>query len=388
MKNFIRIISVITLIFILTASLVSCKDEKYEAYDRTGQPYDYYLPDYVEVCDYIGIEIPDVVYAPTEDDIHNKKMQLAGYYCDSFMDPDRPCKEYDYVDIITTCKFTDTGEKYSLFTFDLRDTGCGQTFLLGSNYFGFPALDDAIVGMSKGETKTVTLNLPDPFYKDYMNSGREVEMEIYVNYIEEVDYSPISDGFYYQYYGHYGEGLDAYVVEELSKEKNEWIDGYEIALTWNYVFENSELKKLPEKEYQDIYDSMLNNVRNAAQKKNMTLAEYVEEIYGYKTLEEYYDYLEMQAENVCFEEMILYYIIRYENLSYTDEFYQKAVLSMAEEFSLTDFAQAEDFLVYYMGEDGLQEDILMQYTQNWISEKAVVREDVHQFFSEELNKDR
>ena len=30
----------------------------------------------------------------------------------------------------------------------------------------FPELDAAVLGMSQGETKTVTLTLPDPFYKD------------------------------------------------------------------------------------------------------------------------------------------------------------------------------------------------------------------------------
>lgn len=386
MKAFVKIVSLSLAALTLCGMLVSCKDEKYEAYDRTGQPYDYYLPDYVKVCNYKGIEVPDIVYAPSEDDINNRIKQLAGYYCDRTQDPDRPCRYYDYVDIITTCKFTDTGETYNLFNFTKNSNGNGQTFLLGTNNFGFPALDEAVAGMKQGEKKTVTLKLPDPYYKDYLNSGREVEMEIYLNYIDEVDFSGVNDQFYYDHYGYFGETMRNAIIEDLTKEKNEDIEGYKIALTWNYICENSKLKKVPEKEYQEKYDSMLNGARSAAENKEITLLEYVKESYGFESLDEYYDYLKEYCENSCYEEMILYYIIRYENLDYSDEYYEASILEMAEPYDLKDFEEAEDFLLYYMGAENLHFSLLMQYTQDWIADNATVRSDVNQFFSDKLNK--
>lgn len=386
MKNTIRSIALLLSIILLCSMLVSCKDEQYEAYDRTGEPYDYYLPDYVKVCKYTGIEVPNIEYAPSEADINNRIKQLAGYYCERTEDPDRPCQAYDYVDIITKCKFTDTGNTYGLFTFKKNDLDQGRTFMLGTNNFGFPALDDAIIGMKQGETKTVTLKLPDPFFNDYLNSGREVEIEIYLNYIDEVDFSGVDDQFYYDHYGYYGETMRNSIIEELKKHNNEAIADYKVALTWNYICDNSELKKLPEKEYQDTYDSLLNSARAAAEKKELTLLEYVKETYGYKKLDDFYAYLEKRAENICYEDMIAYYILRYENLSYTEEFYESAVLAMAEAYDITDFTEAEDFLTHYMGAENLHESVLMQYTQNWIAEKAKVRTDVDQFFSGELNK--
>ena len=385
MKTIVRLTALVLCVCTLCAVLTACKDEKYEAYDRTGEPYDYYLPDYVKVCDYKGIEIPNIVYVPSEEDVQNRLKQLAGYYSERTEDPDRPCRKYDYVDIITTCKFTDTGETYHLFNFEKNDNGIGQTFLLGTNHFRFPALEDAIVGMSQGETKKVTLKVPDPFYKDYMNSGREVEFEIYLNYIDEVDFSGIDDQFYHDHYGYAGESMNNYIVEELRKEFNGYIEGYEIALTWNYICENSSLKKRPEKEYKATYDSYLNSDRAAAESKELTLAEYVKDAYGYEKLDDYYAFLEKKAENKCFEDMLLYYIIRYENLDYDEEFYNMSVLSMTEAFDISDVASAEDFLRYYMGDEALHESVLMQYTQDWIAKQAVVRDDVDQFFSDKLN---
>ncbi len=385
MKNATKLLSLILFVCMFAGMLVSCKDEKYEAYDRTGEPYDYYLPDYVDVCEYTGIEIPEVSYAPSKTDIENRKKQLAGYYCDRTQDPDRPCQLYDYVDIVTTCKFTDTGEIYQLLNFELSEEGVGQTFLLGTNNFWIPAIDDAVVGMRQGETKTVTFNIPDPYFKDFLNSGREVEMEIYLNYIDEVDYTGVDDQFYYDHYGYYGETLENSIIEDLRKKNNESIIGYKVAIAWNYICDNSKLKKVPEKEYQEIYDSQLNSARSAAESKELTLLEYVNE-QGYKTLEDYYDYLKDYAENTCYEEMILYYIIRCENLKYDDAFYESTVLSMTEKYEITNFTDAEDFLIYYMGAENLNESVLMQYTQNWIVEKGVIRKDINQFFSDELNK--
>ena len=366
--------------------LVSCsKDEKYEAYDRTGEPYDYYLPDYVKLCDYKGVEVPEVNYVPSREDLDNRLKQLAAYYCERIEDPDRPCREYDYVDIITTCRFTDTGDIYSLFTFEERESGFGQTFLLGTNYFGFPALDTAVIGMSQGEKKTVTLTIPDPFYKDYINSGREVEIEIYLNYIDEVVYEGIDDQFYHDHYGYYGENLDLYISEQMITEKTEDTEGYQATLAWKYICENSKLKKLPEKEYQELYDSTVASARSAAQNNEMTLLEYVKENYGYETLDEYYESVERFAEETCLEEMIYYYIMRRENLTYTDEFYEECILKMASSYDITDFTEAEDFLIYYMGAEGLHNSVLVQYVKQWIVEQGEIRTDVNQFFSDKLN---
>jgi len=385
MKRIARITSLILTVCLLSSMLVACKDERYEAYDRTGEPYDYYLPSYVKVCEYTEIELPEVVYVPSAEDISNRLKQLAGYYCDRTEDPDRPCREYDYVDIITTCRFTDTGDLYSLFTFEKNSNDIGQTFLLGVNYFGITAIDDAVVGMKQGETKTVTLEIPDPFYKDYMNSGREIEMEIYLNYIDEVDFSGTDDQFYHDHYGYYGESMDNYIIQELVKEKNEDIKGYKEVLAWKYIMENSKLKKVPEKEFKEIYDETLANARADAQKEELTLLEYAKKYFGVEDLDAFYKDMEEYAENVCFEQMVYYYIMRRENITYTDEFYEERVLAMADQFDIKDFTEAESFLIYYMGAEELHKSILLQYTKNWIVQKAIIREDVNQFFSDKLN---
>ena len=356
MKAFIKYISFSLAVCMILAAAVSCSDkkkDKYNAYDRTGQPYDISIPDHVVLCDYVGIEIPYIHYSPTPTDIDNRLKLLAAYYCERTEDPDRPCQNYDFVDIITTCKFKDTGETYGLFNFEKNDNDFGQTFLLGINYFGFPELDAAVLGMKQGETKTVTLTLPDPFYKDYLNSGRELEMEIYLNYIDEVDYTGVDDQFYHDHYGYYGDTMRDYVAQELTEEYNGFIEGYESVLTWKYVCDNSKLISVPQDQYDQIYNAALNSARTSAEQKGLTLLEYIQNTFGYKTLEEYYAYLKEYSENYCYEEMLMYYIMRCESLEYTDEFRQECLLKMAKPYDIKDVAEAEDFFLYAMGAEAI-----------------------------------
>lgn len=387
MKRFAKAVTGILALSMLLASASGCSstDTKYSAYNSTGERYDYYLPDYVEVCDYTGIELPDLTFTPTKEDVDNYVMYMESLMCSFTHNPDRPCRRGDIVDIITTCKFTDTGKPYGYFYFTENDIGYGQSFTLGANYFGFPALDEVVEGMSVGETKTVTLNLPDPFYKDYMNSGREIEIEIYLNYIDEINYEDATDEKYLSFCEYTKENFRLVAESKITTDKNGMIENYKSDLAWRYIYENSKLKKVPEKEYEEFYNAALNKTRSEAQEEEMTLLEYVQSI-GYEDLDEYYDFLKEFAEDCCYEDMLIYYIIRCENLNYDDNYYDDALLEKVKDYQITDVGDAEEFLDYYYGIESVREDIRFSYAKDWIADQANVREDITTINSKELNK--
>ena len=74
------------------------------------------------------------------------------------------------------------------------------------------------------------------------------------------------------------------------------------------------------------------------------------------------------------------------NLEVSDEYYERTVLKLAEPYDIKDYAEAENFLVYYYGAEQFNEMMMSMYTQNWIAENATVREDINQLFSDKLNK--
>ena len=383
MTNAKKIIALLLISALIPVFATSCKDQRYGDYDSTGEKYDCYLPDYIEVCDYKGIELPVISTEPTEEDIENRMMQQIALYATRTEEPGRPAQKGDIVDIITTCKFTDTGEEYKLLTFTEKSTGFGQSFCLGTNYFFTKELDNAVIGMTTGETKTVKFSLPDPYYEDLKNSGREVEMEIYLTYTDAIDYSDAEktneDGvdFFAEHFSYSEEHYRVHLGDKLHEELEELCADYKVMLTWDYICDNSEMIKVPEKEYKEYYDSKLDADRASAEKNEKTLKEYVAEKYSYDDLDDYYAYIKDYAENKCFEEMILYYIIRCEDLSFTEEYYEEKLLETGEDYQLTDVTDIEDFYDYYYGIESVQEQILFMYAQEWVVDQAKLRDDVN-----------
>ena len=386
MKKTAKIVSLLLAISLIPVFAASCKDSKYGDYDSTGEKYDYYLPDYVDVCNYKGIEVPEISTEPTQKDIDNRLKQQITLYAPRTEDPDRGAVYGDVADIITYCKFTDTGEKYSLLTFPENSNGFGRAFCLGTNYFYTEEIDKAVEGMRQGEKKTVTFKLPDPYYKDIKNSGKEVTMDITLAYIDEVDYSvaegstATAESFFTENFGYTEEQYRSMLENKCRKELTGLTADYKIILTWNYICDNSKMIKVPEKEYKEYYDTKLDADRASAKEDEKTLAEYIKDKYSYENTDDYYAYLKDYAENKCFEEMVLYYIIRCEKITLPDDYYEKQLKEMGKEYQLEEMSDIEDFYNFYYGIDNVRETLLFKYTQQWVADNAKVRDDVHTMY--------
>ena len=376
MKKALQSTALILTLFLLLLTAAGCSttDEAYNAYDRTGEPYDYYLPDYVDVCDYTGIKIPNLTYTPSNEDIENMINIDLAVYSPFTKDVKRGCMEGDRVVISTTC-YVD-GEVYSYLTFETDSDGEGHSFILGTNEFDVPAIEEAIAGMKKGEDKELTFTFPDPYYRDILMSGREATIEIHIDRIDEIDTLEGTDEFFQERFGYGRAGRETEIRNNLQTRYNQYLSTYKVTLTWQYLLDNSKLLQLPEKEYDELYESMLNNYRSLAESSGQTLKEHVTDSLGYKDIEDFYDDLEETAEEECFGDMIFYYIARRENLNFDEDYYEEALLEYGEQFELTDPAEIEEFLLYYDMLSDFQESTRFQYVQEWVADQAEVLEDV------------
>lgn len=374
MKKVIRFTACILAIFTLALTAFGCKDQAYNSYDREGEPYDYYLPDYVKVCDYTNIKVPNLTYTPTKEDIQNAINRDLAVFSPFTRDVDRGCINGDRVVISTTCYVDD--EVYSYLTFKTDSDGEGHSLILGTNEFDVPEIEEALVGMKKGEEKELPFTFPDPYYRDITKSGKEATIEIHIDRIDEIDCLEGTDAFYQERFGYNREGRETELRSTLQKRYNQYLETYKITLTWQYLLDNSKVLKYPEKEYNEIYDGMLDSYRAMAENSSMTLKEYVKENLGYADIEEFYAYLKDTAENECLGDMILYYIARREDLKFTEEYYENELLSYCKQFEITDAADAEEFLAYYDLLADFQETTRFRYVQEWIANQAKVLEDV------------
>ena len=265
MKKSLKLISLLLAFSMIPVFFASCKDRKYGDYDSTGEKYDIYLPDYIKVCNYTGIEVPDISTEPTREDVENRLKQQITLYAPRTEDPDRGAVAGDVIDIVTECKFTDTGEVYSLLTFRRNSNGYGRAFCLGTNYFYTTGIDDAVIGMRQDEERTVKFTLPDPYYKDLRNSGREVEFTVSLSYIDEVDYSvaetdPNSvteNTFFPEKFGYTEAQYRTMLENKCREELQDLCADYKVILTWDYICDHSKMKKVPEKEIRQQVREML-----------------------------------------------------------------------------------------------------------------------------------
>lgn len=377
-----RIIS-LTLAFILVALCFSgCRNAKYKEYDSTGERYDCYLPDYIDVAKYDGLEVPNLVYSVTNEMLQKKLDRDRSIFSPDEENPDRGARYCDTADLVTEC-YVD-GEIYDLFTFRLDNRNQGHTIVVGCNELDVPAIDEALIGMRQGETKTITFNFPDPFYRSLKMSGKEATITITINALYGIELVEETDEYFLDHFGYSINDYRAYCTKNLEEQYNGFIENYKSDMIWEYIYENSEVKEYPE-EYDKLYDETLEAYRKAAKDKGTNLVTYVTETLKYEDLDAFYEFLEGYVKDNCKREMILYYIARCENLNYTQEYYEQEVLEYAADFEIKELDQAESFVDYMYGLKNFQERVRLNYVYDWLGENATVREDVTTFVNN-LNK--
>lgn len=369
----VKLLSAFLAVVLLSASFTGCGNANYKKYDSTGERYDCYLPDYIDVCNYNGIKVPNIAYEVTDEILQRKLDRDRSVFSPDETDPERATRYGDICDIVTECYMD--GEILDLYTFPLDYRDQGHSIVLGCHELEVPEIDEAIMGMHVGDTKTITFNFPDPYYRNLEMSGKEATMTITLNHYYGVEMEPETDEFFTEHFGYTVEQYKAYCTHNLETQYRGYIEDYKSDWVWNYIFENTEVKEWPE-EYNTLYDNLLNGYRATAEEKNTNLVGYVTETLKYESLDDFYEYLTEYTQDLCKREMILYYIARCENLNYTDEYYENEIMTYAKDFQIDNFEDAESFVDYQYGLKNFKERVRLNYIYEWLGENAVVVEDV------------
>ena len=240
-----RIAALIMIAALLLPSLVSCGGlkSKYDSYDRTGEKYDYDLTEYVGIPEYKGIEIPEISYTPSAQEIADNRVLKQAYFTPEER-VDEPCQKYDFIDCNYSCEVEGLNYK----PFDSSVDNSRTSIFVGTGSFGVPEIDDAIVGMAPGEEKTVEFTFPEPYLKDITASGKNGKFTITVEHVRRMDFgedfADFTDEFVQDHYG--AESVEAYddeIVEQLTHDMSQYFEGYEGELVWEYLYDNAKVYK-------------------------------------------------------------------------------------------------------------------------------------------------
>ena len=373
-KTVLRFASLFIVAAVALSSLSACGGLKsmYDSYDRTGENYDYDLTEYVAIPNYKGIEIPDISYAPSEEEIANNRVLKQAYFTPEER-VNEPCQKYDFID----CNYSCEVEGVNYMPFDSTVDNSRTSVMVGVGSFGVPEIDDAIVGMSPGESKTVEFTFPEPYYKDIPSSGKSGTFEITVEHVRRMDFgedfSDYTDEFVETHYGYASvEEYDEEIVTQLTHDMEQCFEDYEADLTWEYIYDNALVYKYPGKELNATRDGVINSYSSRAESAEMTLDDYIKSI-GYKDNADFYDnYVEPYARTYVKESMILLLIARCEHISVSEQEYTEALTEYCRYYEISDVPTCEKIVARDFGSvAAFREQVLMDKTREFIASNAV-----------------
>ena len=365
----LRIFTLVLAVVITASSLASCSIAwRYSKYDRTGERYDYDLTEYISIPEYMGIEIPDIVYTASEEEIEDNKYKKLAYFAEETVVEDGVVEKYDLVVADYIC--TIDGAEYRNLCSTVNESY--RNFMAGINYFMVPEIDEAILGMAPGETKEIEFDFPEPYYKDPSVSGLTAQFTVTIEKIRRQDFPEYDDEFVSTYYG--AESADAYTAEiktQLEHDIGNALENYEVDLTWDYLVSNAKLKKIPGKEFSEMNDYETDYYISLARKENMSLSEYATEKLGLESVNELYDQISEYSQEAVRDEMILYIVARCENITVSDQEYEDALIELGGKYETSDLDTCKQIAVSdYGSEERFKSIILLNEVYEYIADNA------------------
>lgn len=366
----VGLLSLTVVIFTVVTQLTSCNmSTRYSRYDRTGERYDYDLTEYISIPEYKNIEIPDIYYTASEQEIEDNKYKKLAYFASEEIIEDGTAEKYDLVVADYICKID--GIEYANLCSSVNESY--RNFMVGINYFMIPEIDEAVLGMAPGETKKIEFVFPRPYYKDPSVSGLKAEFEITVEKIRRQNFPEFSDEFVSEYFG--AEDAESYTSEiktQLEHDIETALEDYEADITWEYIVSNAKLKKIPGKEFADMNDYETSYYISLAKSENMSLSEYAVEKLGYDSVNDLYDAISEYSEDAVKNEMIIYIIARCENITVSEDEYNDALLDAGSSYEVTDIETCKEIVVKnYGSEERYKSLLLAEKVYGYISDSAI-----------------
>lgn len=312
----------------------------------------------VEKCvtlgDYKGVTVEKTIQSVTDEDVQNEiDNALANYP----VEVDQAAKEGDTVNIDYVGKID--GEEFD------GGSDQGADLKLGSGKF-IDGFEDGLIGVRKGETRTLNLTFPEDYTQDL--AGKAVEFTVTVNAVKEPLSEPTD-----QWVADNIEGYDNIAdykagIRSEQEESNEQTAENQVRYAaWTQVIDNCTINEYPETLVEVGKKLYEQQVETYAKYAGMELDAYIES--SGLTQEEYQSNMEEYGKNVAAQALVCQAICDKEGFAIGDDDYQKALQDM-----LTEYGCTEDELIQTYGQDNVEQSIMLNRVSNLILENANVTE--------------
>ena len=315
--------------------------------------------DYIKISKYKGVEVPAVEGLPdiTDEAVENNIQTVLEGFAEVTEVTDRPAQEGD----IAVLDYTASADGQ-----EIENGGNSEYELeLGSNTF-FAEFEEAVVGHSIGDTFELQHSF-DASYTNQNYAGKDVTFRITLTGIKEKELPDLTDEFV-QTISQESETVDEYreeIRDLLEKNNEEYIQSELQDTVWQAVLDNTEVIEYPEDRLEEEKQHFYDYYQAGADYYEMEFADFLEGMEV--TEEEFEEQVTEAARSNLKEDLTAELIAEKENISMTDEEYEKAKEDLAEEMSYTDVEQMEE----EVDEKNIRSYILRDQVKAWTAENCI-----------------
>lgn len=315
------------------------------------------VSDYVTIGDYKGFTLDRYTQAVTDDDVD---AQISYELQDKVTEvTDGTVENGDTV----TINYTGTvdGKEF--------DGGSAQDYdlVVGEGSMGIDGFEEGLIGMKKGETKELTLTLPEGYSENDSLSGKEAVFKITLQKfarVPELTDDWVAANTDYKTVDEYKQS----VRDELEKQADMAADNQLYEDAWYEVLDASEVKKYPEEDIKKAEENHKADTEQTAKDNDMELSDLLES-WG-MTEEDFDEECKSYAESKVEQNLIVQGIIDAEGLSLND----KETEELKDNLLLDYGALSIDKLIEWYGEDEVNESLALLRVEKFIVDQSTVNE--------------
>lgn len=247
-------------------------------------------------------------------------------------------------------------------------TADAQEIVIGSGSF-IPGFEEGLIGAKKGDVVTLNITFPDPYTSNAELSGKPVTFTVTVDAIYNDVIPEMNDDFVKTISDF--KTVDEYkssVMLDLYAENVKTARTTQTGELWNKIITGSTIIKYPETETTAYSTEMIDYYKEYSTTNGYeSLEAMLTALYG-TTLEDFNKEAVTYAQSTVAEEMILYSIVKADNLYLTQEEYDTDAAAYATQYEFETITALEE----YYGKDVLVRSILWDKTLDYLLEQAVV----------------
>lgn len=224
---------------------------------------------------------------------------------------------------------------------------------LSSDSGYIPGFVEGMYDVMPGETVSYDVTFPEVYPNNPNLAGKKTVFTVTVHYIKGENKVPeLNDAFVEKYFGSEGvKTVDTFMVYYKSFLESERLKGLKdnaCNAIWGQIVEGTKVISLPEKSVEAFYWLNRANYEYYAASSGLSYEEFLAQYGSYSgmgTDDDVWAY----AETYIKEDMVIYSIVKAENLQITDEEYAKGIAEFCEQYGMS---EAE--LVEAYGEDRIE----------------------------------